>query len=65
MNKKEMAEKVSERSGVSLEESKKVIDAFEKVLEEELGNAGGLGGAFDKLYSVMHFFKGKKEKKTL
>ena len=39
MNKTEIARKVSERSGVEFEECRKVIDAFEKVLEEELAGA--------------------------
>ena len=40
------------------------FDAFEKVLEEELADSKGLGGAFDKIYNVMSFFKGKKEEKN-
>ena len=63
MNKTEIARKTAEKSGVDFEECKKVIDAFEKVLEEELGSSGGIGGAFDKIYNVMNFFKGKKEGK--
>ena len=55
MNKTEIARKVSERSGVEFEECRKVIDAFEKVLEEELADSKGLGGAFDKIYNVMSF----------
>ena len=64
MNKTEIARKVSERSGVEFEECRKVIDAFEKVLEEELADSKGLGGVFDKIYNVMSFFKGKKEEKN-
>ena len=64
MNKTEIARKVSERSGVEFEECRKVIDAFEKVLEEELADSKGLGGAFDKIYNVMSFFKGKHEEKN-
>ena len=60
MNKAEIAKKVSERSGIDFQECRKVIDTFEKVLEEELENSKGLGGAFDKIYNLMHFFKGKK-----
>lgn len=63
MDKMEITKKVSEKSGVDFDECKKVIDAFEKVLEEELENSKGLGGAFDKIYNIMHFFKGKKEEK--
>ena len=64
MNKTEIARKVSERSGVEFEECRKVIDAFEEVLGEELADSKGLGGAFDKIYNVMSFFKGKKEEKN-
>lgn len=60
MNKAEIAKKVSERSGIDFQECRKVIDTFEKVLEEELENSKGLGGAFDKIYNLMNFFKGKK-----
>ena len=63
MNKTEMAGKAAERSGVDFETCKKVIDACEKVLEEELGSSKGIGGAFDKIYNVMNFFKRKKEGK--
>lgn len=61
MDKKEIITKVSERSGVSTEETKKVIDAFEEVLGDELSDSNGLGGAFDKVYKVMEFFKKKKD----
>ena len=60
MDKTEISRRVSERSGIGFEECRKVIDAFEKVLEEELADSKGLGGAFDKIYNVLHFFKGKK-----
>ncbi|MDR2879673.1 MAG: HU family DNA-binding protein [Fusobacteriales bacterium] len=65
MNKTEIAGKVSERSGVEFEECRKVIDAFEKVLEEELTDSKGLGGVFDQVYNVMSFFKGRKRRKKL
>ena len=64
MNKTEITKRVSERSGVDFEECRKVIDTFEKVLEEELSDSKGLGGAFDKIYGVMNFFKGKKTDKN-
>lgn len=64
MNKAEISKKVSERSGVDFEECIKVINTFEKILEEELSDSKGLGRAFDKIYSVMNFFKGKNENKN-
>lgn len=65
MNKTEIAMKVSQRSGVDFEDCKKVLNAFEEVLSDELANSKGLGGAFDKLYRVMGFFKDKKDDGTV
>lgn len=61
MNKTEIALKVSQRSGVGPEDCKKVLDALEAVLDEELSNSKGLGGALDKVYQLMSFFKERKD----
>ena len=61
MNKTEMSKRVSEKSGIDFEVCRKAVDALEKVMEEELADTKGLGGKIDKIYNVMHFFKGKKE----
>ena len=60
MNQSEIVQKVSQRSGVALSDCEKVIKALEEVLGEELSDSGSVGGAFDKVYRVMSFFKGKK-----
>ncbi|OIJ21524.1 hypothetical protein BKP45_01790 [Anaerobacillus alkalidiazotrophicus] len=60
MNKLEVAGKVSEKSGVNIIDCKKVIDAFEEVLSDELSNSGDISSAFDKVYNVLSFLKNKK-----
>lgn len=59
MNKTEMTTKISERSGVAMEDCQKVVDAFEEVLNEELLNSKDIGNAFDKIYKLLSFFKNK------
>lgn len=54
MNKAEVVRKVAERSGVSEQECESVIDALEKVLQDELGT-----GVMSKLSGVMQFFSQK------
>ena len=63
MNKREIITKVSERSGISWEECEKVLDAFEEVLSDELSSSKKMSGAFDKVYKLMSFLKGKKGNK--
>ncbi len=63
MNKREIITKVSERSGISWEECEKVLDAFEEVLSDELSSSKKMSGAFDKVYKLMSFLKGKKDNK--
>ena len=60
MNKKELVIKVAGKAQVSIDESMKVINALEEVLSEEFSDSGSLGSAFDKAYSIMSFFKKKK-----
>ncbi|WP_010278217.1 HU family DNA-binding protein [Paenibacillus senegalensis] len=60
MNNAEVMAKVSEKSGVALEDCSKVLKAFEEVLSQELSNSPSVGGAFDKIYNVVSYFKGKK-----
>lgn len=59
MNQSEVVQKVSQRSGVAIDDCEKVLKALEEVLGEEFSDSGSLGGAFDKVYRVMSFFKGK------
>lgn len=60
MNNTEMVAKVSEKSGVNMNDCQKVLDAFEEVLSDELAHSEDVSSAFEKVYSVLHFFKNKK-----
>lgn len=60
MNKAEVLSSVSRKSGVNLDDCQKVLDAFEEVLSDELANSKSIGNAFDKIYSLLTFIKGKK-----
>lgn len=57
MNKKETLEKVSELSQVTIADCKKVLDALEVVMQEELANRKGIRKIFDMLYKLMGVFK--------
>lgn len=59
MNKTEMLAKVAEMTGVGADTCGKVIDAFQKVLQEELA-ANNAGGLLDKLGGALNFLKGEK-----
>ncbi|USG64800.1 HU family DNA-binding protein [Brevibacillus ruminantium] len=60
MNKTEVVFKVSERSGVNEEDCRKVLDALEEVLSDELSNSQDVRSVFDKVYSLLHFFQKNK-----
>ncbi len=59
MNKTEMLAKVAEMTGVTPDTCGKVIDAFQKVLQDELA-ANNAGGLLDKLGGALNFLKGEK-----
>ncbi|HCU46080.1 MAG TPA: hypothetical protein DF610_15610 [Sphingobacterium sp.] len=59
MNKKETLEKVSELSQVTIADCKKVLDALEVVMQEELANRKGIRNIFDMLYKLIGVFKSK------
>lgn len=61
MNNAEVVAKVSEKSGVTVDDCNKVLNAFEEVLSHELSNSPSVGGAFDKIYNVMSYFKDRKK----
>lgn len=61
MNNAEVIAKVSEKSGIAAEDCGKVLKAFEEVLSHELSNSPSVGGAFDKIYNVMNYFKDRKK----
>ncbi|MDQ0339709.1 hypothetical protein J2S00_002502 [Caldalkalibacillus uzonensis] len=44
--------------GVNINDCKKVLDAFEEVLNDELSHSKDVSSAFDKVYKVLH--KNKK-----
>lgn len=60
MNNAEVVAKVAEKSGVNADDCKKVLDAFEEVLSDELSNSKDISSAIDKVYKVISFFKNKK-----
>lgn len=59
MNKAEVLTKVSEKSGVNVDDCQKVLDTFEEVLSDELSQSKDISSAFDKVYKVFHYFKNK------
>lgn len=59
MNHEELIEKVSENSGVQLDDCEKVLNALEDVLDYELSNSKSVAGAFDKIYKLMTYFNKK------
>lgn len=61
MNNAEVVAKVSVKSGVTVDDCNKVLNAFEEVLSHELSNSPSVGGAFDKIYNVMSYFKDRKK----
>ncbi|MEW9502819.1 HU family DNA-binding protein [Jeotgalibacillus marinus] len=60
MNNTEVLEEVSEKSGINIDDCKKVLDAFEEVLSDEMSNSENVSSAFDKVYKVLSFLKNKK-----
>ena len=61
MNKEELAIRVAEKSQMNVDVCLKVLTALEDVLSEEFSDSGSMGGAFDKAFKLMSFFKGKKK----
>lgn len=52
--------KVSELSGINVDDCQHVIVALEQVLSDELSHSKNVSGAFNKVYTILHFLKGKK-----
>lgn len=61
MNKKEVITRVSGISEVDENDCRKVLDAFEQTLSDELSNSGGARNAFGKVYKMMSFIRNKQE----
>jgi len=59
MNKIEVIMKVSEKSGINRSDCEKVLDAFEKVFENELSGSKNGMRALDKIYQVLSVFRTK------
>lgn len=60
MNKADVVNKVAALSGVPEATCASVLDALEKVLQKELGESKGLGGALDKITALMSFLNRKE-----
>ncbi|MDQ0272745.1 HU family DNA-binding protein [Cytobacillus purgationiresistens] len=59
MNNEELIKKVSENSGVNVDDCERVLNALEDVLDNELSNSKSVAGAFDKIYKLMTYFNKK------
>ncbi|PWA09753.1 hypothetical protein DCC39_12375 [Pueribacillus theae] len=62
MNNTEVMMKVSEVSGINIDDCQKVLNAFEEVLSDELTHSKDVSNAFDKIYKVLSFLKNKKRR---
>lgn len=60
MNKREVIEKVSVKSGLEMEDCNKVLEAFEDVITTELYQSKNAAGAFDKIFDLLSFIKRKR-----
>ncbi|MCD7937835.1 MAG: hypothetical protein LUG98_13330 [Tannerellaceae bacterium] len=61
MNKREVISSVARRSGISEEICEQVLDSLEEVFTDEVSGSAWKGGAFDKLYRIMGYFRGKRK----
>lgn len=59
MNNAEVINKVSENSGVNVNDCEKVLNALENLLDDELSNSKSVAGAFEKIYKLMTYFNKK------
>lgn len=60
MNKLEIIEKITELSGVNKNDSRKVLDTLELLLQEELSQSQGWKCAFDKVYQFLSYLRKTK-----
>lgn len=60
-NKSQVIGKVAELSGVDAETCGKVLGAFEKVMQDELGASQGVGGVLEKLGAIINILGGNKK----
>ena len=59
MNNYELLKKISENSGINIEDCEKVLNALEGVLDDELSNSKNVSGVFDKIYKLMTYLNKK------
>lgn len=59
MNNYELLKKISDDTGINIDDCEKVLNALEDVLDEELSNSKSASGAFDKIYKLMTYFNKK------
>ncbi|UOE93606.1 hypothetical protein [Alkalihalobacillus sp. LMS39] len=59
MNKTEIAIKVSERSGVHIEDCIKVITEMEEVVSEELSKSKNMTAALEQVFQILRLFTAK------
>jgi hypothetical protein len=57
MNRKEIIKNTARISEVDIDDCEKVINALEKVLEDEFSSSQGLSSAFDKFCKLINVFK--------
>lgn len=57
MNKTEVINKLSLTTGVIEADCKKVLDALENILNDELASSKSVSNAFDKVYKLMQLFR--------
>jgi len=57
MNRTEIILKLSEESGVNIDDCGKVINSLERILDEELSSSQGILKAIDKVYGLVSRFR--------
>lgn len=65
MNKREVISAVSERSGVSPEDSIKVLETFEEVFSEEITRSKWKGTVFEYIYDILTRIRDKRNNRNI
>lgn len=63
MNKREVISTVAERSGMSPDECRKVLDTFEEVFVEEISKSTWKDTLFEHVYGILTRMKNKQDQK--
>lgn len=61
MNKRDVINDISEKTGINATICTRVIDSLETVLSGELEKSGGLRNAFDKIHNLLDIIKDKED----